>query len=57
MQIDTDNNVFVEEEEIFGNNHLKAIDTSLPNSEYVKMCIKRAQKLFYQECGNNEAKK
>ena len=45
------------EVEIFGGNSLPAIDTSLSNREFVDLCIKRAQKFFYKESGNNEAKK
>ena len=45
------------EAEIFGGNSLPAIDTTLSNKEFVGLCIKRAQKFFYKESGNNEAKK
>lgn len=45
------------DQELFGGKGLAAIDTTLTNEEFVKLCIKRAQKFFNSECGNNEAKK
>ena len=57
MQIDGQNLEAQPEDEIFGGNILAQIDTTLSNEEFVKLCIKRAQKFFNSECGNNEAKK
>lgn len=45
------------EEELFGGHNFEAIDTTLTNEEYVTLCVKRAQKFFYSESGNNEVKK
>lgn len=42
---------------MFGGEQLAHIDTSLTNEEYIKICIKRAQKFFNKECGNHGAKK
>lgn len=55
MQVDQEN--VRADSEVFGGNGLAAIDTTLTNEEYVKLCIKRAQKFFNTEAGNNEAKR
>lgn len=50
-------NEYEQEEELFGGHNFEAIDTTLTNDEYVTLCVKRAQKFFYSESGNNEVKK
>ena len=49
--------VEMDDEELFGGHNFEAIDTTLPDEEYVTLCVKRAQKFFYSESGNTEVKK